>query len=307
MWLSSGGSARSACVLLISIILGGVACTPTPAPTASPHPAPAAFAFRPLVCDSLPTSRDSVTDTLYMTIAAPVHTRPLPPQYVERVLDALREAFIMPRPVALPVFVSPGRGVATDTGLVVPPPGLRPAVAAEVEFTLGDTGSIVGRVSTASLSPAIDRALADAPRRADSLHLIGPLWGPQNPGGPVKFFVTVLSMRPQVPLWTPLLAVRVPQWRDGRSAQPASDEATATPAATRVQGNVHGEDVVLQVVIDEGGHPILGTLRLVEAHYREFARAAVNRLEGASYRAASIGGCAVKGIAELRYSFPVGG
>ncbi len=258
------------------------------------------------MCDSLPTARDSVTDTLYMTIAAPVHTRSLPPQYAERVLDALREAFIMPRPVALPVFVSPGRGAATDTGLVVPPLGLRPGVAAEVEFTLGDTGSIVGHVSTASLAPAIDRALADAPRRADSLHLIGPLWDPQNPGGPVKFFVTVLSIRPQGPPWTPLLVVRIPQWRDGRGAQPVSDEATATPPPSDVHGNVRGEDVVLQVVIDEGGHPMLATVRLVEAHYREFARAAVNRLKGASYRAASIGGCAVKGIAELRYSFAVG-
>lgn len=307
MWFSSGGSVRSACVLLVLTALGGVACTPTPAPTASPHPAPAAFSFRPLVCDSLPASRDSVTDTLYMTIAAPVHARPLPPQYAERMLDALREAFIMPSPVVLPVFVSPGRGPATDTGLSVPPLGLRPAVASEVEFTLGDTGSIVGRVSTSSLSPAIDRALANAPRRADSLHLIGPLWDPPNPGGPVKFFVTVLSTRPQVALWTPLLAVRVPQWPDGRGARPVSDDATATPPPSRVQGNVHGEDVVLQVVIDEGGHPMLPTVRLVEAHYREFARAAVSRLEGASYRAASIGGCAVKGIAELRYRFPVGG
>ncbi len=242
-----------------------------------------------------------------MTIVAPVHARPLPPQYVERVLDALRQSFIMPHPMVLPVFVGPGRGAVTDVGLIGLPPGLRPAVSAEVEFTLGGTGPIVGRVVTSSLSPAIDRALADAPGRADSLHLIGPLWDPESPGAPVKFYVTILSMRPQVPLWTPLLVVRVPEWQDGHRAQPVASDATASPPPSGVQGNLHQEDVVLQVVIDEGGRPMLATVRLVEAHYREFARAAINRLEATSYRAASIGGCAVKGIAELKYSFSVGG
>jgi hypothetical protein len=273
-------------------------------PGASQEPAPAKFAFKPLPCDSLPAPPDSVDETVYMGIQAPVHGRPLPPGFADAVLDGVRQAFQPPRPMALPVFV------ASDTAGPMPvPPSrstvLRPALAAEVQFTLGDTGAVVGRLSTSSLSGALDSALVRAPARADSLHLLPQSFGPGGLGEPVKFFVSLLTSQPPVPPWAPLFMLRVPQWRGAHGAQPVSADATASPEATAIHGKVHQEWVVYQVVVDESGHAMPSTIRLVQAHYREFARAAVGRLETTTYRAASIGGCAVKGIAELRYSFAV--
>jgi hypothetical protein len=286
------------------LALAGTACSPQTAPAPAQRPAPTPLAIRPHICDTLPTPGDSVTDTLYLSVEAPIVTSPLPPGYTDHVVDAIRQSFLVPHPLELPVFAAadlhalPGPPQAADNG------ELHAAVALEVGFTLGDTGSLVGRVSTSSLSPTLDQALADAPRRADSLHLLPPLYGPRNPGGPVRFYVTLLSSRPKTAAWAPLVLVRVPRWRSARSAEVVGGEDTSS-SAPRAIGGVRTEHVIVQVVIDEAGHPVLSTFRLVEAHYREFARAAAQRLQQSSYHPASIGGCAVKGVAELRYNFPV--
>lgn len=295
---------------LVAMVFGAAMLTATLAcagkgPGGLQEPAPTQFAFKPLPCDSLPVPRDSVDETIYMGIQAPVHSRPLPAGFAETVLDAVRQAFQPPRPMALPVFVGAG-----DTASAMPAPSssptvLRPALAAEVEFTLGDAGAVAGHVSTSSLSGALDSALVRAPSRADSLHLLPQSFGPGGLGEPVKFYVSLLTSQPQVSPWAPLFMLRVPEWRGAHEAQPVSADATASPEATAVHGNVHQEWVIYQVVVDESGHAMPATIRLVQARYRAFARAAAGRLETTAYRAASIGGCAVKGIAELRYSFAV--
>ena len=240
-----------------------------------------------------------------MGIQAPVHTQPLPPGYADEVLDAVRQAFQAPHPMGLPVFAGTADTTNAIAGQAADTTAMRPALAAEVEFTLGGTGAIVGRVSTLSLSRTLDAALVAAPHCADSLHLLPPSVGPSGLHEPVKFYVSLLSVRPHALPWAPLLVVRVPQWRGAHEARPVEADATVSPPASAIHGTVIQEWVVLQVVIDESGHVLPTTVRLVEAHYREFARAALARLESTSYRAASIGGCAVKGIAELRYSFAI--
>jgi hypothetical protein len=289
-----------------AVLAAAVACAGTaPSGSSSQQPAPAKFTFRPLPCDSLPAPADSVDETLYMGIQAPVHKQPLPRGYADDVLAAVRQAFQAPHPMVLPVFAGTADTTRATVGEAVGATVLRPALAAEVEFTLGDTGATVGRVSTSSLSRTLDAALAAAPHRADSLHLLPPRSGPGSLQEPVKFYVALLSTRPRALPWAPLLMVRVPQWQGAHEARPIAADATASPPPSAIHGKVIQEWIVLQVVIDESGHALPTTVRLVEAHYREFARAAVARLESTSYRAASIGGCAVKGIAELRYSFAI--
>jgi hypothetical protein len=288
-----------------AVLAAAVACAGKAPTGSSQQPAPAKFAFRPLPCDSLPAPADSVDETLYMGIQAPVHRQPLPRGYADDVLDAVRQAFQAPHPMVLPVFAGAAATTRATVGEAVDTTVLRPALAAEVEFTLGDTGAIVGRVSTSSLSRTLDAALVAAPHHADSLHLLPPRSGPGSLHEPVKFYVALLSARPRALPWAPLLMVRVPQWRGAHEARPIAADATASPLPSAIHGKVIQEWIVLQVVIDESGHVLPATVRLVEAHYREFARAAVGRLESTAYRAASIGGCAVKGIAELRYSFAI--
>jgi len=283
------------------VILAAAAAAHGCARPAAPAPPPVAAPVRAVSCDALPIPSDSVEDTLYVGVEAPVHARPLPPGYADQVLDAIRQALVVPRPIALPVFMGGTRAPLGEMSGRTERTALRPAVAAEVEFVLGDTGSIIGRVSTSSLSPAVDLALADAPRRADSLHLLPPQWGFSSAGGPVRFYASLLSTRPTGPLWAPVLVVRVPRWRDGQKARPVGAAVPPPPAGAAF----HNEDVVVEIVIDEHGLPVLSTFRVVEAHYRQFAHAAVNRLLTTSYAPAAIDGCAVKSIAELRYSFPV--
>ena len=302
------------CALIVMIVAAGGCTQPAPhTGQIAQTPRQAApgrrkFEFRPIVCDKLPPAADTVEDTLYITVDAPIHSHPLPAGYSERVLEALRTAFSPPQPMTLPVYSPAPTGPAANAvaGLG-DSAALRPAVAAEAEFTLGDTGAIRGRVSTSSLSPVFDRSLVDAAARADSLHLLPPRGGPDGLAAPVRFFVTVLSARPSRGLWTPLFVVRIPQWNDARPAEPVAGADSLTTDDERASGSKRNESVIVQIVIDERGQPMLSTFRLVEAHYREFARAAVKRLQETVYRPASIEGCAVKEITEMRYTFPVAG
>jgi hypothetical protein len=295
--------AATATVLTVVAALVAAGCASSRAGSA--RGAAPRFQFRALPCTELPVASDTVDDTLYMTVDAPVHARPLPTGYTRRVLDALRSVVELPHPVVFPVYTGHASSGVYPTAGAGDSDRLRPAIVAEVEFTIGDTGRITGRVSTSSLSADFDRRLADAPRRADSLQLFPSSPDPRGPAGAVRLYVTVQSTRPPGNQWVPLLRVRVPQWGDAKRAAAVTTATAGASAETQTASGVRMDSVVVQIVIDETGHPVLSTFRLVEAHYREFARAVAQRLQQTTYRPASIGGCAVKGITELRYGFMV--
>jgi len=294
-----------------AVALGGVVavwgCSAAPKPAATPAPAPASapsgplsasgLAPRPLPCETLPATPDSGLDTLFLSVDAPLLRQSLPVGYADQVLAAIYRSMQIPRPLVLPVFI---KGEMASGRADV----LHPAIAAEVEFTLRDTGAVVGRTVTSSLSDSFDRALADAPRRADSLQLLPPRAGLRSARREVQFFATVLPSRPQGTPAVPLVVVRVPEYVQSHEPE-AVGLTDATGSPMQPARDAHTENVVVQVVIDERGQPVISTFRLVEAHYREFARSAAQRLQSASYRPASIGGCAVRALTELQYRFSV--
>jgi hypothetical protein len=120
-----------------------------------------------------------------------------------------------------------------------------------------------------------------------------------------QFFAALAITHPDSGWWTPLFPVLMPRWRNAEDAHlrsgtaPSDVEGAPEPVRHREEG------AVMEFVVDEQGRPVPSTLRLIEAHYREFARAAIAKVGQSSYRPAAIQGCAVKELRRERYTFPV--
>jgi TonB family protein len=271
----------------------------------------------PARCDSLPTPADTVFRSLFITLEAPMRPDTLPPAYVGLVMDALVHAFVVPRPLVMPAFVM-GQGAAGDSS---PRWKTMPAAIGEMTFTLDTLGTPSDvHLTQSSLSPSLDNALL-AMSRPDSAHPFPAPTGVTGPK-PVRFFVAFHSgdtgkTQPIVmPVKTnatglaatpaaraPLVRVRVPRWDDGRFAAPLPDNPVkATYPVVGLRGRID-DDVMVQFVIDEAGYPIPSTIRLVSAHYREFAQSAVEALTKARFRPGSIGQCAVREIVQQPFAF----
>gem|GEM_PF-4063338 len=274
------------------------------------------YRFKALPCDQLPAPDDTVETTVYLSLDAPLLARPLPPGYADSVLRALAGVFVAPQPVQSPVFGTTGGArvpapVATQ-GPLPPEVPLHPTVNGEVEFTLDQAG-YVSRVllTTATLSRALDERLTALPARAESLHVFPVREGPVSLAGGIRFFAALGTVHPVGVPSVPLFVLRVPQWRQAELAQRTSAAPEAGDAASGGPGGVseaarHREDsVVVQFVVDEIGHPVLSTVQLVDAHYRAFARAALESLRQSTFMPASIDGCAVKQVALESYHFMI--
>ena len=112
-------------------------------------------------CATLPPATDTIQYRVYATLEAPARKDTLPATYVQSVIDGLRHGFTVPNPLTLGAyapFVSGMNGVMT------------PTIFGEVEFTLDARGKASDiHLTQSSLSGALDRAIYDAPRHADSL------------------------------------------------------------------------------------------------------------------------------------------
>jgi hypothetical protein len=181
---------------------------------------------------------------------------------------------------------------------------MQPTVSGELEFSVAANGGVANEVLTvSSLSPTLDRSLLAMPRRADSLGELPR--DPMHQMTATRFYAALTLTRPDSGLWTPLFPVRLPQWRDAEFARPRAGSAPTETVHASEELRHREESAVMEYVVDERGRPVPSTLRLVEAHYREFARAAIAKVGEASFRPAAIGGCAVKELRRDRYTFPV--
>lgn len=248
----------------------------------------------PTRCDSLPSPVDTTVETVYITVEAPLRKEPLSAQYADELLGAFRDAFVAPRVANVPVFST---GAADSSRMM-------PSVFGEVELLLDSSGALSEvRLTQSSMSAALDRAILDAPHRADSLHRLpdaGAVGGITEP-----LFIVLHAARPARGLWEPLFQVRVPEWSEGHDAARIT-RGTATPSYPEAGLNRGlGDTVVFEFVIDAGGHPVASTVRIVSAHYREFARAAMSGLMHTRFRPASIRGCAVQQLVMLPWAFMV--
>ena len=161
-------------------LIGGMVAPAKP-PVVAASGAVAAGAI-PAVCAAMPAATDTINYGVWATLEAPARKDPLPLGYTDLVLDALRHGLIVPNPLGLTAYVAMSSGGT---------PVMVPAVYGEVEFTLDNQGKMTDvHLTQSSLSPALDQAIYDAPRRADSLQAFPAEIGVINPG-PIRFYVSI--------------------------------------------------------------------------------------------------------------------
>jgi hypothetical protein len=262
--------------------------TPVPVATAIDAPGPQRhLTASPPLCNAVAAATDTIIYRIYGTLEAPSRSDPLPSGYVELVLDALRHSFIVPNPLSPQVYAPM---VAAGNEVMVP------AVYGEVGFTLDDQGKLSDLALTqSSLSSAMDRSLYDAPRRADSLQAFPGQVGVDHPG-PIRFFFALSSYQPKGGRSMAFFDVRMPAWRPG--SRPAVDLDVQPTLASGAAQPAAGDTVVIQLVIDEHGAPVNGTMRLLGATHIEYAKAIVDAAMHSQYTPAMAAGCPVKGLLE---------
>lgn len=247
-------------------------------------------------CASLPPPTDTIEYRVYATLVAPARKDTLPTSYVQFVLDGLRHGFTVPTPLNVPAF---GPFVGGRTGVMAP------VVFGEVEFTLDATGKASDiHLTQSSLSPALDRSLYDAPRRADSLGLF-PGQFDVSDRGKIRFFVALSSSPPATPDAMPYFAVRMPGWNPGSQAvtDPQHDWKPTFPIQA-IQAAV-GDSVAIQFAVDEHGVPIKTTMRVLGAGYLQYAELVVDAALRSRYVPATAGGCPVKGLMSRSWKLTV--
>jgi len=233
---------------------------------------------------------------VYATIATPWRKDSLPTAYTDLVLDALRHGLVIPQPLSLAAYAP---FVAGGNGVMVP------IVLGEVEFTLDERGKLSDvHLTQSSLSPALDRNLYDAPRRADSLELFPVQIGVESPGK-IRFFVSLSPMQSPTGRSSAFFSVRMPAWRPGSrpAIDPHHDWQPIFPVEAR-QAAV-GDSVAIEFVVDEHGVPIKTTMRLLSAKYVQYAQLVADAVLRSRYVPATAAGCPVKGLIERAWRMTV--
>ncbi len=248
------------------------------------------------MCATMPPATDTINYGVYAALDAPARKDPLPSGYVDLVLDALRHGLIVPNPLGLTAYTAMSAGGTTV---------MVPAVYGEVEFTLDKQGKMSdAHLTQSSLSPALDQAIYDAPRRADSLQAFPAQVGVTNPE-PIRFYVAISPVESHVGRSMQLFAVRMPAWRPGSrpGIDPAHDVKPVFPVVAREAGV--GDSVTIQFVVDERGALVQRTMRLVNAGHIEYAQAVMEAAIGSQYIPAMAAGCPVKGLLERTWQMSV--
>lgn len=294
----ANGSVRTVVVLTASLFFAGCASSPA-------REKPVGETFPVLTqCAVLPPTPDTVSRTVYATLETPLRRDTLPSAYAALVLDAIRQNFVLPRPLSLTVM-----GPADPTLPAAPnsagksPDRLTPIAFGELEMTLDRTGGAHDvHLTQSSLSPALDQAFLAAPTRADSAHAF-PTLDAERGAGPLHLYIALQPDQPHAGRWAPFFNTRVPVWHYAHLAMPLSRSGQGWGnwnVGTRL-----ADSVTLALVVDESGHAVPGTIRLVRGQYREFARAAAQSAEHARYYAGAVAGCAVKSLYTISYSYTV--
>lgn len=212
------------------------------------------------------------------------------------ILDEIAARLRLPHPLALPVF-GPG---PTRLRMLRPEsagehPELRPpALYGVYGFRLWQNGSIDSlRVLVPTLAPGFDSMIVAIIAGASHDHALA------APGGTGSRFPIPLQLR---------VTSGVPDPRLGRNgitlfeayfplirlvdAVPSPSNLPPVYPAEEMDDGDDGE-VLLQVVVDELGAPVLSTTEVLHATSTAFIRAAYQALAGYRFTPAHVGGCAV--------------
>lgn len=219
--------------------------------------------------------------------------------YLRDVLEAVRQS-LHPGPLGLAVYnLWPGHATLTGEATVI--------------FSVTRQGAVRDlALAASSLAPALDRAVYEAVKRADSAQLIPPL--PARGPSHAKFFLTVyIAPYPDTAaahpgrsaLVAPLLTTMLPSWEtEVTLADTTKGEQPQWPQ-TAVLARV-GDSLFVRFVVDERGDVVRSSVFFESAQYLDFAKSLYRWLPHAKYKPARIGDCAVKSLEHetFLYRFP---
>ena len=250
-------------------------------------------------CDSIiaESRADSVEAGLFISVRRSDGGR-LGPEQAAALESSIGSAFVAPRPFKLTVFGGPALIPALRPARAAGPELRAPTVTGTYRVTSTARGALSPpKVVRAALAPGFDsaamRAITDVaflrslfvpPRGADSMRL-DIRFSTDSIAGAVRLVTTHFPRMPVVD-----------------AAPPRDNPPPAFPDEARADSLTTGE-VVLRIVIDQGGAPRLDAAEVVSATSTAFVRAALESLVAQRFRPATIGGCAVPQLVEYPLSF----
>jgi hypothetical protein len=236
--------------------------------------------------------------------------------YVDRVLTAVRRAFVMPSDLPMPVFGYPFRMAPLTSGALkaaASEPSLAtiPTLSAVIGFTLDSSGAMSGlRVAASSLSGPADTSVLAAIAGVDVTHGFPPIPEPERSQGIVHFDLILSTMQPEEARHTAVLGrVLVPVWTLRRATSVASGTQPRL-AAESDPVHVGTDSVVLEFVVDDRGGAVMSSVRELNAGAsgrndeaaRAFRSRVIRALPGFRFDPALIGGCPVPEMAQATFA-----
>jgi hypothetical protein len=250
-------------------------------------------------CDSIVSASrvDSVIAALFVSVRRSDGGM-LGPEQAAALQSNIGAAFVAPRPFRLSVFAGPALIPAlrsiNDTAAE-----LRAPTVTGTYRVSSNGGGVTARPVTirAALAPGFDSAAIAA---IEDLASLRALFVP--PGGADSMRLDIRFSSDSLPGALRLVSTNFPRMRVVDAAPLPGTPPPEFPAEARADSLTQGE-VVLRVVIDAQGAPVLDALEAVRATSLSFLRAALKSLAAQRFRRASIHGCAVPQLVDYPYSF----
>jgi hypothetical protein len=232
-----------------------------------------------VVCPTLPPTSDTASQTIYGRVSDPFTRLDLPAGFSGVVAEAVRAK--MPIPATLPSVVFDGRG--------------RPTVVTTAAFSLAATG--VARniaVMASSSSTTIDSMLIKGIDGAAKDSSYPPLPPRAGNGVRLAFTMSTDSAAGAVPMFS----IRLPSWRSFAPARSPVNKTHGRAINTAVRGEL--DTLVVSIIIDEKGVPLLGTADIERAPERRFAMTYLDWFRESRFVPGHIQQCAVRSRIQVK-------
>ena len=207
-------------------------------------------------------------------------------------------AFLTPRPFRLTVFTWPALIPALRLAAASAPVLRSPTVTGTYRV-VSDSEGVISRPSIVrrALAPGFDSA---AVRAIEDLAALHSLFLPPRGGDSMR--VDVRFSTDSLPGALRIVSVHFPRMPVLDASPLRAEQPPEFPDEARADSLTSGE-VVLRVVIDPSGAPMLDAVEAVRATSVDFLRAALKSLIAQQFRPATIGGCAVPQVVDYPVSF----
>jgi hypothetical protein len=242
------------------------------------------------------TFNDTLPLLLHVSAPPAGRPRPLERPFRDAQLQEIAQRFSPPAVVSVPALQRAGLYVTGERHLTT-----LPELTGEVRFSLMRDASIENvRLLVSTDSPELDEALLQAVERAGADHAFAPLPSRMS-GERLEFAVRASTVKDSTIGTLPVMRVALPYLRVDEPVQVISIPMPEWPSAAR---NLDVGDVLdFQYVVDESGHTLPGSLRVLRGGYREFGEAAAEALARAQFVAAKVRGCPVAQLVQQRIRF----